>query len=59
MGTADYICDVVIFGGHGNLAFRKLMPALYHLSHDGHISLQSRIISVIRKIIVSFFPQRL
>ena len=42
------ICDIVIFGGHGDLALRKLMPALYHLCHDGYISNQSRIISVSR-----------
>jgi glucose-6-phosphate 1-dehydrogenase len=42
------ICDIIIFGGHGDLALRKLMPALYHLCHDGYISNQSRIISVSR-----------
>ncbi len=41
-------CDIVIFGGHGDLAIRKLMPALYHLFHDKHISENSRIISVSR-----------
>jgi glucose-6-phosphate 1-dehydrogenase len=40
--------DIIIFGGHGDLALRKLMPALYHLSHDGYISQNSRIISVSR-----------
>lgn len=41
-------CDIIIFGGHGDLALRKLMPALYHLFHDGYISQKSRIISVSR-----------
>ncbi|MDD2789154.1 MAG: glucose-6-phosphate dehydrogenase [Sulfurimonas sp.] len=42
------ICDIIIFGGHGDLALRKLMPALYHLCHDGHLPQESRIISVSR-----------
>ncbi len=42
-------CDIIIYGGHGDLALRKLMPALYHLFHDGHIPPQSRIISVSRE----------
>ena len=46
----EIVCDILIFGGHGDLALRKLMPALYHLSHDGYISKQSRIISVSRDL---------
>jgi len=42
------ICDITIFGGHGDLAFRKLMPALYHLSNDGHLDEKSRIITATR-----------
>lgn len=42
------ICDILIFGGHGDLALRKLMPALYHLCHDGYISSESRIIAISR-----------
>lgn len=42
------MCDIIIFGGHGDLALRKLMPALYHLCRDGHIAKESRIISVSR-----------
>jgi glucose-6-phosphate 1-dehydrogenase len=41
-------CDIIIYGGHGDLALRKLMPALYHLCKDGHISNESRIVSVSR-----------
>lgn len=41
-------CDIIIFGGHGDLALRKLMPALYHLFHDKYISKNSRIITVSR-----------
>lgn len=40
--------DIIIFGGHGDLAFRKLMPALYHLCLSGYIDQSSRIISVAR-----------
>ncbi len=39
------VCDVVIFGGHGDLAMRKLMPALYHLCNNGFLDAGSRIIS--------------
>lgn len=46
--SENKICDIVIFGGHGDLALRKLMPAFYHLCHDGYISIESRIISVSR-----------
>ena len=28
MDTMESLCDITIFGGHGDLAFRKLMPAL-------------------------------
>ena len=45
---SEKICDIIIFGGHGDLALRKLMPALYHLFRDGYISRTSRIISVSR-----------
>lgn len=50
MATMDNVCDIIIFGGHGDLGFRKLMPALYHLSNDGYLSASSRIISVARKV---------
>ena len=29
--------DAVIFGGKGDLAERKLLPALYHRERDGHL----------------------
>lgn len=46
--TEEKICDILIFGGHGDLALRKLMPALYHLCHDGYIAKGSRIIAISR-----------
>lgn len=49
MDTKNNLCDFVLFGGHGDLAFRKLMPALYHLCSDEYICSESRIITVSRK----------
>ncbi len=44
-------CDIIIFGGHGDLAFRKLMPAVCHLYNDEYIDEKSRIITISRKSI--------
>jgi glucose-6-phosphate 1-dehydrogenase len=41
--------DLVIFGGTGDLAMRKLLPALCHLHSDGLLSPAARIISVARE----------
>lgn len=38
--------DLIIFGGAGDLALRKLLPALYHRHRDGQIPPGSRIIAV-------------
>lgn len=48
MSELSNLCDIVIFGGHGDLAFRKLMPALFHLRNDGYLNHGSRIISTSR-----------
>lgn len=40
--------DLIIFGGSGDLALRKLLPALYHRDCDGQIMTDSRIIAVSR-----------
>jgi len=40
--------DLIIFGGTGDLAMRKLLPALYHRDCDGQISSDSRIIAASR-----------
>ena len=48
MDTVETLCDITIFGGHGDLAFRKLMPALYHLSNSGYLDEKSRIITATR-----------
>jgi glucose-6-phosphate 1-dehydrogenase len=39
---------MIVFGGNGDLALRKLMPALYHLERDGRIPEGSRIIGTAR-----------
>ncbi|MEM9208294.1 MAG: glucose-6-phosphate dehydrogenase [Pseudomonadota bacterium] len=38
--------DLIIFGGTGDLAMRKLLPALYHRDCDGQLTDDSRIIAV-------------
>lgn len=42
-------CDIIIYGAYGDLSFRKLIPALYHLFSDNYIDEKSRIISVSRQ----------
>lgn len=37
-------CTIVIFGASGDLTARKLLPALYHLALEGHISSQTAIV---------------
>jgi len=48
MSETANVCDIVIFGGHGDLSLRKLIPALYHLYNDGYLSVDSRIIATSR-----------
>ncbi|MGB5246257.1 MAG: glucose-6-phosphate dehydrogenase [Woeseia sp.] len=38
--------DLVIYGGTGDLAMRKLLPAIYHRVGDGQVSPESRIVAV-------------
>jgi len=40
--------DLIIFGGTGDLAMRKLLPSLYHRERDGQITDDSRIIAASR-----------
>ena len=44
----DNPCDFVIFGGTGDLAVRKLLPALYLRDRDGELTADTRIIAVAR-----------
>jgi glucose-6-phosphate 1-dehydrogenase len=41
-------CDFVVFGGTGDLAMRKLLPALYLRDADGQLPEQFRVIAVSR-----------
>jgi len=43
------VFDLVIFGGAGDLAMRKLMPALYHRDRDGQLPEGCRILSLGRR----------
>lgn len=45
MSPALPTVDIVIFGGHGDLALRKIMPALYHLYAQNLLNHKSRIIA--------------
>lgn len=49
MSSKFNLCDFILFGGHGDLAFRKLLPALYHLCQDEYICENSRIITLSRR----------
>ncbi|MDH4124374.1 MAG: glucose-6-phosphate dehydrogenase [Gammaproteobacteria bacterium] len=40
------VFDLIIFGGTGDLAMRKLLPALYHRDRDGQVVGDSRIIAI-------------
>lgn len=41
--------DYIVFGGTGDLARRKLLPALYHRMRDGQIPAEGRIIAASRR----------
>lgn len=41
--------DLVVFGGTGDLALRKLLPALYHRDADGQLPEDARVIAVSRQ----------
>jgi len=40
--------DFVVFGGTGDLAVRKLLPALYLRDRDGQLTAETRIIALSR-----------
>lgn len=42
-------CDMLVFGGTGDLALHKLLPALYHLHRDGRLPKDMRILALARK----------
>ena len=41
-------CDMLVFGGTGDLALHKLLPALYHLHRAGRLHRDMRIIALAR-----------
>jgi len=41
-------CDFVVFGGTGDLALRKLLPALYQCDAEGRLPAATRVIAVSR-----------
>jgi glucose-6-phosphate 1-dehydrogenase len=41
--------DLIVFGGTGDLAFRKLFPALFHRDLDGQLTDPTRIVGVSRR----------
>jgi len=43
--------DVIVFGGTGDLAYRKLFPALFHRDKDGQFKDPTRIIGVSRRVL--------
>ena len=49
MSTSAPPCSLVIFGGGGDLAKRKLFPALYNLRKSGLLSEEFSVIGVARK----------
>jgi glucose-6-phosphate 1-dehydrogenase len=49
MSAAAPPCTVVILGAEGDLAHRKLMPALFHLTHDELVGDGFTVIGVARK----------
>jgi len=46
MSKQNSICDIVIFGGRGDLSMLKLHKALYHLFKDGFLNKKSRIFAL-------------
>lgn len=53
------ICDILIVGGEGDLAYRKLYPALYHLDAAGCLSDCLKIVGIARsKAAAEGFPSR-
>ncbi|MBA1233288.1 glucose-6-phosphate dehydrogenase [Pseudomonas stutzeri] len=42
-------CDMLVFGGTGDLALHKLVPALYHLHREGRLHDDVRILALARK----------
>jgi glucose-6-phosphate 1-dehydrogenase len=48
LSTSLPTTDFTVFGGTGDLALRKLLPAVYHREREGHLPDDTRIIGVSR-----------
>src|SRR3990167_9397209 len=46
--TLSIPCDMLVFGGTGDLALHKLLPALYHLHRAGRLHGDTRILALAR-----------
>ncbi|WP_439860377.1 glucose-6-phosphate dehydrogenase [Pseudomonas sp. MBLB4136] len=46
--TLSIPCDMLVFGGTGDLALHKLLPALYHLHREGRLHAGVRIVALAR-----------
>ena len=61
--TAQFIpvdpFDLVVFGGTGDLAMRKLLPGLYNRDTDGQLTPESRVIGAARSDLGDSVDQRL
>lgn len=44
-------CDMLVFGGTGDLALHKLLPALYQLHREARLPRTMRIIGISRKLL--------
>ena len=49
MSEKNNLCDIVIFGGRGDLSMLKLHRAFYHLHKDGFLAKESRIFALTTK----------
>lgn len=52
-------CDILIIGGEGDLSFRKLYPALYHLDMSGCLLDGLKVVAIARnKALEGAFPEK-
>ncbi|MGO3216704.1 MAG: glucose-6-phosphate dehydrogenase, partial [Halomonas sp.] len=49
LGDPDHAIDLALFGALGDLAMRKLFPALYHLDREGLMPESTRIMGLARQ----------
>src|SRR6478672_3986003 len=49
--TVPASCDFTVFGGTGDLALRKLLPALYHRDLEGQLPDDTRVLGVSRSML--------